>query len=172
MRALLRYSRAECRFAGTSSIVQPEITQPPVLRTSTNTHISHSCESVVVTFVQSNERIRQGHNVRARARQTFQGKIETETGECKEEKDSPFFSSSLLKERNHRKEREPAKDAPMTLFPPSATSLGALTLTAVVFCSRLFIYTRSGRIARDVQAGGDGQRQGLPTLVANGGGTD
>jgi len=51
-----------------------------------------------------------------------------------------------------------------------ATGLGALTLTPLFFVP--VCYTRGLAVARDVQAGGDGQRQGLPTLVANGGGSD
>lgn len=102
--------------------------------------------------------------------ETFQGKVAKLGG--KKETHPLSFLLLLSKERNQRKEREPPKRCTNDVFPPSATSLGALTLTAVVFCSRLFIYTRSGRIARDVQAGDDGQRQGLPILVANGGGTD
>lgn len=46
----------------------------------------------------------------------------------------------------------------------------ALTLTPLFFVP--VCYTRGLAVARDVQAGSDGQRQGLPTLVANGGGTD
>jgi len=46
-----------------------------------------------------------------------------------------------------------------------------LNTNAVVFFVPV-CYTRGLAVARDVQAGGDGPRQGLPALVANGGGTD
>lgn len=93
-------------------------------------------------------------------------------GDAKKKKTLSSFR--LLLSKRKRPPPEKSDDVTNDVYSPllPRAFFGALTLTPLFFCSRLFIYTRSGRIARDVQAGGDGQRQGLPTIVANGGGTD
>lgn len=92
----------------------------------------------------------------------------------------PFLSlKKIIIKKKERKRKKTIGQRATTICQPTTlsshilpTSFGALTLTPLFFLFPFVIYTRSGRIARDVQAGGDGQRQGLPTLVANGGGTD
>lgn len=135
MRALLRYSRAEnagLRERRRSSS-QRSLNLLFCVRAPIRTFV-RICRCNLCT-ARTSEFGRDTQCASSRSPNSFQGKIETEAGECKEEKDSPLSFLLLLskRERNQRKEREPAKDAPMTLFPPSATSLGALTLTAVVF---------------------------------------
>lgn len=157
------------QVAGASSIVQPELNLRPVLRTSTDTHISHSCESLVVTFVQSNERIRRVHTMC----ETFQGKVveavrSPNWGTQRRKRHPSLFFFSSQREKPPERART-TKDAPI---PPFCHEPWRLNTNCRCFLFPFVIYTRSGRIARDVQAGGDGQRQGLPTLVANGGGTD
>lgn len=172
MRALLRYSCAEYRLREPRrSSSQSSLNLRPVLRTSTDTHISHSCESLVVTFVTveraNSSTWARAHNVR---NVPGKGPRDRQTGGCKEEKDSPFFFSSQ-RERPPERARTNQR-CTNDVIPPFCHEPWRLNTNCRCFLFPFVIYTRSGRIARDVQAGSDGQRQGLPTLVANGGGTD